>query len=178
MKMRKRDAGAAGHDGVGGSLPQRRHRGADGKRKPRAGALLIETYSQAAEGYHPLLIRAGWQVAQLNYLPGLRISALRQMDRHLATDEVFISLKGAAVLIAAEETPAGLRFVALRMIRGVAYNIPAGRWHNIAMRPEDSVIIVERANTHREDCDCRKMTAPELRSVGSAVRAARQEGRG
>ncbi len=44
---------------------------------------------------------------------------------------------------------------AVRMMHGVTYNIPSGVWHNIAMMPDDLVIILEKDNTHRTDVEYR-----------------------
>ena len=137
---------------------------------------IIESYSNCSAGYHPVLIRDGWQIAQLNYERTLRLSAIRRMDRHLATDEVFVLVKGAPVLIGAEETPTGLRFEALRIMPGLTYNIPIGQWHNIAMRPGDVVIVVEKSLTHERDFEYRDLNTPELRDLRVAVSKARKGG--
>lgn len=125
--------------------------------KPR----LIETYFHAGRGYEPLLVRAGWQVAQLNFLPEQRAAQIARVERHVHTDEVFILCKGGAILVAAADGAAGLRFEAVRMKAGVTYNLPAGVWHNIAMTPDDLVIIVEKDNTHRTDVEHRNFTQRE-----------------
>ena len=64
--------------------------------------MLIEKYSYKGEGYDPFLIRNNWQVAKLNYMPGQGLTDIIKIDKHSETDEVFILLKGIAVLIAAE----------------------------------------------------------------------------
>ena len=63
---------------------------------------LIEQYHTTENGYHPFLIRDGWQVAQLNYMPEQEIENIKKLDVHHFTDEVFILLKGNAVLITAK----------------------------------------------------------------------------
>jgi mannose-6-phosphate isomerase-like protein (cupin superfamily) len=112
---------------------------------------LIETYSHTAEGYNPFLIRGQWQVAQLNYEPGLGFGDLTKIDVHLQTDEVFILLKGTAVLIAAEKSGDKVNFQAINIKAGLTYNIPTGMWHNIALSEDAQVIIVENADTHLGD---------------------------
>ena len=39
---------------------------------------MIETYFHSGEGYNPFLVREGWQVAQLNYLPGHGFDEIEQ----------------------------------------------------------------------------------------------------
>jgi len=123
-----------------------------------ATAHLIETYFHSGPGYEPFLIRKGWQVAQLNFLPEQGATKIIRVERHANTDEVFFLFRGNSILVAAEEGVAGLRFKAERMKAGVTYNIPAGVWHNIAMLPGDLVIIVEKDNTHRADVEYRNFT--------------------
>lgn len=114
--------------------------------------MLIEKYSYKGEGYDPFLIRNNWQVAKLNYMPGQGLTDIIKIDKHSETDEVFILLKGIAVLIAAERNEKGYSFHSLKMQPGITYNIPAGTWHNIAMDTDAELIIVENSNTHLHDC--------------------------
>jgi hypothetical protein len=125
---------------------------------------MIETYFHCGPGYCPHLIREGWQVAQLNYLPELHRTFIHRVERHRQTDEVFVLCNGGSILTAAAECEAGLKFEVVRMKTGVTYNIPAGVWHNIAMMPDDLVIIVEKNNTHLADLEYRDFTPVESAS--------------
>jgi len=131
---------------------------------------MIETYVHRGKGYNPFLIRDGWQVAQLNYMPEQRASAIHKVDRHLATDEVFILSKGKSVLIAAKESANGLRFKIVRMKPGVTYNIHRMMWHNIAMLRGDQVMIVEKSNTHLGDFEYRPLGAEEERDLQAKIK--------
>jgi hypothetical protein len=130
---------------------------------------MIETLFHCGPGYSPHLIRDGWQVAQLNYLPELHWAAIHRVERHRQTDEVFVLCKGGAVLTAAVDCEAGLLFQVVRMKTGVTYNIPSGVWHNIAMTPDDLVIIVEKNNTHLADVEYREFTPDERASWHCAL---------
>lgn len=112
---------------------------------------LIETYSHKGEGYNPFLIRKGWQVAQLNYIPEQGINSILKIDVHPNTDEAFILLAGTAVLIAAARLINNISYEMTNMEQGVVYNIPRGTWHNIAMKEDAQVIIIENDNTHQND---------------------------
>lgn len=113
---------------------------------------MIETYSHAGEGYNPFIIRDGWQVAQLNYIPGHGFDDIDRIEIHRDTDEVFILLRGHAVLVVARPEEEGVTFYAEKMKSGITYNIPAGTWHNIAMDADVEIIIVEKSGTHNQDC--------------------------
>ena len=118
----------------------------------------IEKYSIKDEGYHPFLIREGWQVAQLNYDNNQKVENITKLDIHHQTDEVFILLKGKAVLITArlEEDQPELELELMRP--EITYNIPQNTWHNIAMQEGSEVIIIEKSNTHISDFDFYQLT--------------------
>ena len=114
---------------------------------------LIETYEVIEKGFHPLLIRDNWQVAKLNYLEDQNIRNIKKLDIHFNTDEVFVLLKGKAVIIGAvfeNEIPV---FEMELMEQNMIYNIPKNSWHNIAMEEGSEVLLVEKSNTHLSDFD-------------------------
>lgn len=133
---------------------------------------MIERYYHEAEGYNPFLIRDGWQVAQLNYLPGHGLDDMVDVEMHRQTDEAFILFSGTAVLVAAEVGEQGIVFECVRMTPGVTYNIPAGMWHNIGMSTDARMIIVERSGTHLNDCLHRPFRGGEAGQLREAVAGA------
>ena len=114
---------------------------------------LIETYTTTKEGYHPFLIREGWQVAQLNYIKDQHIRNINKIEIHRKTDEVFMLLKGKSVLISVEIINGGPTFKADLMKPHITYNIPQNVWHNIAMEKGSEVLIIEKSNTHLSDVE-------------------------
>ena len=114
---------------------------------------LIETYEVREKGFHPLLIRDNWQVAKLNYLEDQNIRNIKKLDIHFNTDEVFVLLKGKAVIIAAVFENGIPVFEMELMEQNLIYNIPKNRWHNIAMEEGSEVLLVEKSNTHLSDFD-------------------------
>ncbi len=121
----------------------------------------IEEYLYKGEGYNPFIIRDGWQVAQLNYTAAQGLKDITRMEVHSLTDEVFILMKGTAILILAEPGEKGFAFECTRMLGGITYNIPVNTWHNIAMDEIAQVIIVEKSNTHLGDVSYRALSAEE-----------------
>lgn len=112
---------------------------------------MIESYEIKENGYHPFLIRDGWQVAHLNYMPEQHIDAIKRLEVHRETDEVFILIKGHAVLIAALIEDDRVKYEMELMHLNKTYNIPKDMWHNIAMTEDCEIIIVEKSNTHISD---------------------------
>lgn len=115
---------------------------------------LIEKYEIKKEGYHPLLIRDGWQVAQLNADSNQKAENIKKLDIHNHTDEVFVLTKGKAVLITAGLIDNEPIFELELMKPGITYNVPVKTWHNIALQKGSEVIIVEKENTHLSDFEC------------------------
>jgi len=136
---------------------------------------MIQIYEHSGKGYNPFIIRNGWQVAQLNHLDEQGLEGIVKVDMHLQTDEVFILLRGIAVLVvAAAHGPETLQFECVRMRPGITYNIPVNTWHNIAMDRDASVLIVERSNTHLGDYVYRSLSAGQQHELRMAIKTALQ----
>jgi mannose-6-phosphate isomerase-like protein (cupin superfamily) len=133
---------------------------------------LIEQYQISDNGYHPFLIRDGWQVAQLNYMPEQEIGNIEKLDIHHLTDEVFILLKGKAVLIGAEIKGSEVDFEVELMKPNITYSIPVGTWHNIATRKDCEIIIVEKSNTHKGDFEFFQLSQEKKKEMETLVRNA------
>lgn len=130
----------------------------------------IESFFYTGEGYKPFLIRDGWQVAQLNFLPGHEPRNIRKMEVHRWTDEVFVLVKGKATLITVRSWEDKFVVDCTRLKKGVTYNVPAGVWHNIAMGRDAQLIIVERSDTHLNDVNYRMLSPHEVDALRKAIR--------
>jgi len=130
---------------------------------------LIEQYKYNGVGYNPYLIKDEWQVAKLNPLPGHGIDEINFIETHYDTDEAFILLKGTAVLIAADRSVSLITFEVLNMKQGVTYNLPKGVWHNIAMKNDAELIIVEKSNTHVNDCTYLNLNKDQQKELHALV---------
>jgi hypothetical protein len=100
------------------------------------------------------------------------LDGISKIDMHLQTDEVFVLLRGTAVLIAASESGDHLHFECVNMQPGITYNIPVNTWHNIAMDRNASVIIVERDGTHLGDFVFRQLTQVQQEELRKKIRDA------
>lgn len=112
---------------------------------------MVEQFKIKEKGYHPFIIKKGWQLAKLNYTQEQLPDNLFQLDVHWETDELFIAIAGKAVLIAAMIVDDEPHFEIEPMVIDQIYNIPKGVWHNIAMEEGSEVFIAEKANTHLSD---------------------------
>jgi mannose-6-phosphate isomerase-like protein (cupin superfamily) len=128
----------------------------------------IQSYSYDAPGYDPTFISDGWQAAFLNYSPDEALESIVKLDIHHQTDEVFVLLRGRAVLIAAT-IAGGVSYDLVDMLPGVIYNIPRETWHKIAMYEGSSVCIVEKNNTHVSDFDFYDLSPSQREELQEAV---------
>lgn len=124
--------------------------------------MLPEEYRFDSEGYNPYIIREGWQVAKLNYLPTHGFTDLTDLEVHHSTDEVFVLICGSAALVCGHRRDDHWFFEVSAMQQGVSYNVPRGVAHNIAMSRNAEIIIVEAANTHLHDVEHLTLSADEL----------------
>lgn len=119
----------------------------------------LEIYDWKEEGYQPLVFSQGWQVALLNWEPLFDRANLTEIERHNHSDEVFVLLRGKAVLFTRADN-GDLR--AVEMVPGTVYNVPRGIWHNLVATRDVTFIIVENCNTHLHDTEIRPIATEEL----------------
>ncbi|PKQ60919.1 hypothetical protein BZG02_17370 [Labilibaculum filiforme] len=127
---------------------------------------LMQEYAHKGEGFSPLYISGEWQVAQINYAPNQAIGSITSIDIHFKTDELFVLLKGTAILIAAIRNDGKvLSFETTLMKQGVVYNIPKMVWHNIALEPTAEVLIFEDKNSHLGEYEIVDLSLEEQKSL-------------
>jgi mannose-6-phosphate isomerase-like protein (cupin superfamily) len=98
------------------------------------------------------------------------MNGIDKLEVHNKTDEVFILLKGTAILIAGETGAEPLAYELVNMEQGQIYNIPKGCWHNIAMDEEAGLIIVENDNTHKNDVSYLSLNAAQQRELAHRIK--------
>ena len=109
---------------------------------------LIEILEYKQEGYRPLVDFESWRVAFLRH--NERFASLTGLERHLETDEVFVLLEGEATLHVKDESGALLTYA---MAECTVYNVKRGVWHHIVVSEDATVLIVENANTTKENTE-------------------------
>lgn len=111
----------------------------------------IEILEYNGEGYNPTMSFGQWRVAIANHAERFDKKKLCRIERHLKTDEVFVLLKGSAVLVVGEE----LKKYPLEI--GKIYNIKQGVWHNILIEKGAKVLIVENNDTGIDNTEYREV---------------------
>ena len=106
---------------------------------------LLETYSYDGIGYQRGIVFEGWTVAVLNWEE--RFEKIEKLERHNLTDEVFILVEGEATLILGEQ------MYTVPMEKNKFYNVRMGVWHAVRVSRDCKIIIVENANTSKQNTD-------------------------
>ncbi len=127
---------------------------------------MLEIYDWSGEGFEPLVFTDRWQAALLNWEPLFDRANLDEIERHNHSDEVFVLLRGRAVLFTRRE---GGELQAVEMAAGKIYNVPAGLWHNIVATRDVSFLIVENRDTHLRDTEIRPISADELAELDAQL---------
>jgi hypothetical protein len=117
----------------------------------------LEIFRWSEPGYQPLVFSQDWQVALLNWEPAFDLPNIGEIERHNQTDEVFILIRGRAVLFTITDTA----MQAADMQPGAIYNVLRGSWHNLISTRDAAWIIVENRDTHLHDCEFRRLSESE-----------------
>jgi ureidoglycolate hydrolase len=112
---------------------------------------LLEVSRYTGEGFQPLVYFNSWRVAVLNYMDALHPARINTMERHPATDEVFVLMRGRGILfLAGGET--GIDEIVIQVMEpGTVYNVKPHCWHTIVLSRDASVLIVENADTGKHN---------------------------
>ncbi|MCY3832247.1 MAG: cupin domain-containing protein [Chloroflexi bacterium] len=129
---------------------------------------MLEIYDWSGEGFAPLVFAEGWQAALLNWEPLFDRRNLDEIERHNHSDEVFVLLRGRAVLFTRADDEA---LQAVEMERGKIYNVPARIWHNLVATRDLRCLIVENRDTHLHDTEIRPITDAELAQLDARLPA-------
>ena len=118
---------------------------------------LLEIRTYDGQGYQPLVNTPGWRVALLNDRPEeYRRETLTYLERHMETDEVFVLLSGDGT----GSAPGTIS--AVEMEPRKLYNVKKGVWHNLLGTPEMTLLIVENADTTKENSQYYRGVTPDM----------------
>ena len=98
------------------------------------------------------------------------IGNIEKLDIHHLTDEVFILMKGKAVLIGAAIQGTDIEFKIEKMKPNITYNIPVNTWHNIAMSKDCEIIIIEKSETHIADFEFFPLSSEKKKELETLVK--------
>ena len=107
----------------------------------------VEITSHDGPGYKPLIRSGGdWMVAIMNgQADSWKVP--ESIEKHPATDELFVLTAGRAMLITAGSGEKPGKIEQVQMQPNVLYNVKAGVWHVSPQSPDATFIIIEATGT-------------------------------
>lgn len=111
--------------------------------------LLIDVKQYDGVGYKSLVSFGAWRVAVLRYLDDLQPDRINSMERHLDTDEVFVLVKGKAMLVLGGNSLMVEELSFYPMTIGDIYNVKQNTWHTLILSQDAHLIIVENDDTEK-----------------------------
>lgn len=130
----------------------------------------LQVMDYEGEGYQPLVRYCGWRVALMRNADRLEPERLRQLERHLETDEVFVLLGGCVDLVI--RVGDGVNPEVLEVITMASqkvYNIRKGVWHTTVMSADACLLIIENSDTDADNSEIQVLSDAQCALV-SAVR--------
>ncbi len=107
----------------------------------------LDVFDHISEGFARIVSGAKWSVAELCHAPRFDERNIAELERHNVTDETFVLLNGSATLLVGEKA----RRVKMDPLR--IYNVRAGAWHNICVSSDARVLVVENADTSKDNTE-------------------------
>jgi ureidoglycolate hydrolase len=108
---------------------------------------LLEVRQHNEPGYLPMVDFESWRVAVLNFADNLRLENITSMQRHNETDEVFVLLKGRAILFVGEGDEQVTHIHAQPLEPHKIYNVKRAVWHHHTLSEDAMVLVVENRDT-------------------------------
>ena len=111
----------------------------------------LEVKTFEGQGFQPLVSYGSWRVAALRYMDEIAPDRIDSMERHIATDEVFILVAGKGMLILGGNDTLVTHAQMIEMKIGDVYNVKKNTWHTIVLSQNAKVILVENDDTGKDN---------------------------
>lgn len=105
---------------------------------------MIEVTQKYASGFYPMAKTDKWQVAYITYSDSY--GKLKELKRHMTTDESVILVHGNATLYTYEND----KILSIEMSNNVLYNIKQATWHHLKLSTDALIIAIEDSNITKE----------------------------
>lgn len=111
-----------------------------------------------------------WMVGIKNWKQANDKANIDCLERHNETDELFVLLAGACILLTAtDKASGGLDIKATVMEHNKVYNLPRSLWHNTVTRKDAKLILVEATATSMANSNIVALDAAQLAEVRKMV---------
>lgn len=112
-----------------------------------------------------------WKVGIKNFKPANGLEGTVCLERHNATDELFVLLDGECVLLQAEDdNGAAVNITAVKMEPMRVYKIPKNLWHNTVTWPGTKLVLIENNPTDMTNSEVYQLTAEQKAALPEIVK--------
>ena len=101
------------------------------------------------EGFDIVFKNEKFKCAFIKHSKAYSFGKVYEMKRHNETDEIFVLLKGKAVMLTMEEG----KFLETELEKNTAYSVQSGTWHYLALSGDAQVFVTENADTDSSNTD-------------------------
>jgi hypothetical protein len=117
---------------------------------------MIEILKDIKSGFSTQMAFEGWKVAFITFSD--QYDQMKCVKRHTKTDEAFLLVEGSATLYTSDEqTPS--EFIQTVLQPKTVYNVKRNTWHHLKVSQDALILVVENANTTKENTDCLEIKA-------------------
>lgn len=95
------------------------------------------------EGFDAVFTNERFKCAFIKRSENCSFGKVMEMKKHNETDEIFVLLKGKAVMLTLE----GDNYIKTQLAKNSAYNVAKGTWHYLAVSGDAEVFVVENQDT-------------------------------
>jgi len=114
---------------------------------------MLEIAMQTKEGFDTVFKTENFKCAYITADKQYAFGEVCEMKRHNKTDEIFVLLKGEAVMLTMEDGA----FTETPLKENCAYSVKAGVWHYLGVSDDALLFVVENADTDSTNSDVIKL---------------------
>ena len=111
---------------------------------------MIECAEAKEPGFSVSFSTDKWETAFIRFSSDFAFGKVTELKRHMESDEVFVLIKGKAVLLIGD-TPEEITKTILEC--GKAYNVKKRTWHYIAVSEDAVVFVTENSDTNKSNTE-------------------------
>lgn len=112
---------------------------------------MIKSIGEYENGFYRMVATDKWQVAYITYSDAY--GELKELKRHMTTDEVIILIHGNSTLYTYEDG----KVTSIEMKKDTIYNIERATWHHLKISKDALLIAIEDSNITKDSTE--RMTA-------------------
>lgn len=112
--------------------------------------ILVKDNPKNGSGFDSIHTFESWKVAFITCAP--QYGELKELKRHMLTDEVFVLVDGSATIYTLEEE----KLVQMSMERGKLYVVEKATWHHVQVSDDVLLAVVENGDTSKENTERRQ----------------------